>query len=186
MGFGFLSSVLWLHCSDLCWTCFCPSLPACSQRVTLFLSSGGSALYVPTACGGRRGDWAGLPLTLALFLQADLCVMTRLLGYVDPSDPRFVAAILTITFNPLFWNVVSALARPCLGWTDRRMALPSPCRSLASAESSLLFPLRGQSPVRGCWPGKPLILGIPPHAGGDSPGLPCDVTPHVRPMVSVS
>ncbi|XP_039703513.1 phosphatidylethanolamine N-methyltransferase isoform X3 [Pteropus medius] len=33
--------------------------------------------------------------------------MTRLLGYVDPSDPRFVAAVLAITFNPLFWNVVA-------------------------------------------------------------------------------
>ncbi|XP_020921908.1 phosphatidylethanolamine N-methyltransferase isoform X1 [Sus scrofa] len=39
--------------------------------------------------------------------QADLCVMTRLLGYVDPSDARFVAAVLTIAFNPLFWNVVA-------------------------------------------------------------------------------
>ncbi|XP_046532413.1 phosphatidylethanolamine N-methyltransferase isoform X4 [Equus quagga] len=38
---------------------------------------------------------------------ADLCVMTRLLGYVDISDPRFVAAVLAITFNPLFWNVVA-------------------------------------------------------------------------------
>ncbi|XP_044939576.1 phosphatidylethanolamine N-methyltransferase isoform X1 [Mustela putorius furo] len=38
---------------------------------------------------------------------ADLYVMTWLLGYVDPSDPCFVAAILTITFNPLFWNVVA-------------------------------------------------------------------------------
>ncbi|XP_045634146.1 phosphatidylethanolamine N-methyltransferase isoform X3 [Ursus americanus] len=38
---------------------------------------------------------------------ADLCVMTWLLGYVDPSDPCFVAAILAITFNPLFWNVVA-------------------------------------------------------------------------------
>lgn len=35
--------------------------------------------------------------------------MTWLLGYVDPSDPRFVAAVLAITFNPLFWNVVSVL-----------------------------------------------------------------------------
>ncbi|XP_058415500.1 phosphatidylethanolamine N-methyltransferase isoform X2 [Diceros bicornis minor] len=33
--------------------------------------------------------------------------MTRLLGYVDISDPRFVAAVLAITFNPLFWNVVA-------------------------------------------------------------------------------
>ncbi|XP_022416674.1 phosphatidylethanolamine N-methyltransferase isoform X5 [Globicephala melas] len=33
--------------------------------------------------------------------------MTRLLGYVDPSEPHFVAAVLTIAFNPLFWNVVA-------------------------------------------------------------------------------
>ncbi|XP_007939639.1 phosphatidylethanolamine N-methyltransferase [Orycteropus afer afer] len=33
--------------------------------------------------------------------------MTRLLDYVNPSDPSFVAAVLTITFNPLFWNVVA-------------------------------------------------------------------------------
>lgn len=36
--------------------------------------------------------------------------MNWLLGYVDPLDPYFVAAVLTIAFNPLFWNVVSALA----------------------------------------------------------------------------
>ncbi|KAK2490145.1 hypothetical protein MC885_007396 [Smutsia gigantea] len=41
------------------------------------------------------------------FRQADLCVMTWLLGYVDPSDPHFVAAVLAITFNLLFWNVVA-------------------------------------------------------------------------------
>ncbi|XP_054565311.1 phosphatidylethanolamine N-methyltransferase isoform X2 [Eptesicus fuscus] len=40
-------------------------------------------------------------------LQADLCVMTRLLGYVDPWEPCFVAAVLAIVFNPLFWNVVA-------------------------------------------------------------------------------
>ncbi|XP_037664528.1 phosphatidylethanolamine N-methyltransferase isoform X1 [Choloepus didactylus] len=33
--------------------------------------------------------------------------MTRLLGYVDPWEPSFVAAVLTIAFNPLFWNVVA-------------------------------------------------------------------------------
>uniref|UniRef100_A0A2K6BCR4 Phosphatidylethanolamine N-methyltransferase n=1 Tax=Macaca nemestrina TaxID=9545 RepID=A0A2K6BCR4_MACNE len=37
----------------------------------------------------------------------DLCVMTWLLGYVDPLDPSFVAAVLTIAFNPLYWNVVA-------------------------------------------------------------------------------
>lgn len=98
-------------------------------------------------------DWAVLPLMLSLSLQADLCVMTWLLGYVDPSDPCFVAAILTIAFNPLFWNVVSALAPALSGlaaWTDRQMALPSLCLSLASVESSFLFPRQGQNPVRGC------------------------------------
>lgn len=59
--------------------------------------------------GGAEWELASFLLTLALSLQADLCVMTRLLGYVDPSDPRFVAAVLAITFNPLFWNVVSVL-----------------------------------------------------------------------------
>ncbi|XP_060059225.1 phosphatidylethanolamine N-methyltransferase isoform X2 [Erinaceus europaeus] len=33
--------------------------------------------------------------------------MARLLGYVDPLDPSFVAATLAIAFNPLFWNVVA-------------------------------------------------------------------------------
>lgn len=41
------------------------------------------------------------------FRQADLCVMSWLLAYVDPSDPRFVAAVLAIAFNPFFWNVVA-------------------------------------------------------------------------------
>lgn len=79
----------------------------------MFPSSGGLSLLVPQV--GAGGDWAGLLLTLAVSLQADLCVMTRLLGYVDPSDPCFVAAILTITFNPLFWNVVSTLRPYYLG-----------------------------------------------------------------------
>lgn len=74
----------------------------------------------------------GLLLTQALSLQADLCVMTWLLGYVDPSDPHFVAAVLAITFNPLFWNVVSAMA-PAV-W----MVLPSPCLSLDGGEPSFL------------------------------------------------
>lgn len=33
--------------------------------------------------------------------------MTWLLGYVNPWDPRLVVAVLTIAFNPLFWNVVA-------------------------------------------------------------------------------
>ncbi|XP_032354915.1 phosphatidylethanolamine N-methyltransferase isoform X2 [Camelus ferus] len=53
----------------------------------------------------QRPAWAPRLGSLSPFPQADLCVMTRLLGYVDPSDPRFVAAVLAIAFNPLFWNV---------------------------------------------------------------------------------
>uniref|UniRef100_A0A3Q2LSR9 Phosphatidylethanolamine N-methyltransferase n=1 Tax=Equus caballus TaxID=9796 RepID=A0A3Q2LSR9_HORSE len=57
-----------------------------------------SSVAGPDCCGG---------LGNIDFRQADLYVMTRLLGYVDISDPRFVAAVLAITFNPLFWNVVA-------------------------------------------------------------------------------
>ncbi|XP_069337999.1 phosphatidylethanolamine N-methyltransferase isoform X2 [Eulemur rufifrons] len=52
----------------------------------------------PDCCGG---------LGNIDFRQADLCVMTWLLGYVDPSDSSFVAAVLAIVFNPLYWNVVA-------------------------------------------------------------------------------
>uniref|UniRef100_A0A4X2KM31 Phosphatidylethanolamine N-methyltransferase n=1 Tax=Vombatus ursinus TaxID=29139 RepID=A0A4X2KM31_VOMUR len=41
------------------------------------------------------------------FDQAELSVMTRLLGYIDVTDFSFVAAVLCIIFNPLFWNVVA-------------------------------------------------------------------------------
>ncbi|XP_049558095.1 phosphatidylethanolamine N-methyltransferase isoform X2 [Orcinus orca] len=58
-----------------------------------------SSVAAPDCCGG---------LGNLDFRKADLCVMTRLLGYVDPSEPHFVAAVLTIAFNPLFWNVLHA------------------------------------------------------------------------------
>lgn len=52
----------------------------------------------PECCGGLgHVDWR----------KADLRVMNQLLGYVDPSHPSFVVAVLTIAFNPLFWNVVA-------------------------------------------------------------------------------
>ncbi|XP_055992892.1 phosphatidylethanolamine N-methyltransferase isoform X1 [Sorex fumeus] len=58
-----------------------------------------------------RGQLAGLDCCAGLgnidFGQADLCVMSQLLTYVDPSDPSFVAAVLAIAFNPLYWNVVA-------------------------------------------------------------------------------
>ncbi|KAB0362698.1 hypothetical protein FD754_006854, partial [Muntiacus muntjak] len=44
--------------------------------------------------------------------RADLCIMTRLLGYVDLSEPHFVAAVLAIVFNPLFWNVEPTASEP--------------------------------------------------------------------------
>ncbi|XP_070250011.1 phosphatidylethanolamine N-methyltransferase isoform X3 [Myotis yumanensis] len=57
-----------------------------------------SSVAGPDCCGGLGNIDFG---------QADLCVMARLLGYVDPSEPCFVAAVLAIVFNPLFWNVVA-------------------------------------------------------------------------------
>uniref|UniRef100_A0A667HWU2 Phosphatidylethanolamine N-methyltransferase n=1 Tax=Lynx canadensis TaxID=61383 RepID=A0A667HWU2_LYNCA len=72
-----------------------------------------SSVAGPDCCGGFGN---------VDFRQADVCVMTRLLGYVDPSDPCFVAAILTITFNPLFWNVVAR-------WEQRTRKLSKVFRS---------------------------------------------------------
>ncbi|XP_057569753.1 phosphatidylethanolamine N-methyltransferase isoform X2 [Hippopotamus amphibius kiboko] len=57
-----------------------------------------SSVAAPDCCGG---------LGNLDFRKADLHVMAQLLGCVDPSEPRFVAAVLTIAFNPLFWNVVA-------------------------------------------------------------------------------
>ncbi|ERE67699.1 phosphatidylethanolamineN-methyltransferase-like protein [Cricetulus griseus] len=47
--------------------------------------------------------------------MADLFVMTWLLGYVDPTEPSFVAAVLTIVFSPLFWNVEVSESSPHAG-----------------------------------------------------------------------
>ena len=38
--------------------------------------------------------------------------MARLFGYVDVTDTGFIAAVLSIAFNPLFWNVVRATCSP--------------------------------------------------------------------------
>ncbi|XP_003465943.3 phosphatidylethanolamine N-methyltransferase isoform X1 [Cavia porcellus] len=56
------------------------------------------------------------------YKKADLSVMTWLLHYVDPSDPSFVVAILTIAFGPFFWNVVAR-------WEYRTRRLSSVFRS---------------------------------------------------------
>ncbi|XP_029784774.1 phosphatidylethanolamine N-methyltransferase isoform X5 [Suricata suricatta] len=96
--------------------------------------------------------------------------MTWLLGYVDPSDPGFVAAILIITFNPLFWNVVAR-------WEHRTRKLSKAFRSpylacyslgaailllniLRSHWRLLRDPYGGQSdhiPIQ--HPGQPHVLG---------------------------
>ncbi|NWU98825.1 PEMT methyltransferase, partial [Upupa epops] len=39
--------------------------------------------------------------------QVDVAAMARLFGYVDVTDSVFIAAVLSIAFNPLFWNVVA-------------------------------------------------------------------------------
>ncbi|XP_007654809.1 phosphatidylethanolamine N-methyltransferase isoform X1 [Ornithorhynchus anatinus] len=41
------------------------------------------------------------------YSKVDLSGMTKLLGYVDLADFSFVAAVLCIIFNPLFWNLVA-------------------------------------------------------------------------------
>lgn len=38
--------------------------------------------------------------------------MAQLFGYVDMTDSGFIAAILSIAFNPFFWNVVRAACAP--------------------------------------------------------------------------
>lgn len=90
----------------------------------MFLSSG-LVFSLVLARRGRVGPGGAgpSPTDATLSLQADLCIMTRLLGYVDLSEPHFVAAVLAIVFNPLFWNVVSAPRVGCMdgqvdGWTD--------------------------------------------------------------------
>lgn len=40
--------------------------------------------------------------------------MVRLFGYVDVTDTGFIVAVLSIAFNPFFWNVVrTALCASC-------------------------------------------------------------------------
>jgi hypothetical protein len=148
------------------------SLLACSQRVTLSPSSGGSVVLAVRAVLVKS------PADTISVLQADLCVMTWLLGYVDPLDPNFVAAVLTIAFNPLFWNVVSTfapntiwlvnLAQPKFtaashldGWTSGLTALP--CSPHVLLSLSLLASLGGH-PMKAHYR-KFLALGVPAIVG---------------------
>lgn len=49
--------------------------------------------------------------------------MARLFGYVDVTDSGFIVAVLSIAFNPLFWNVVRAACAPA---TPSFFCLPLP------------------------------------------------------------
>lgn len=46
------------------------------------------------------------PVTVSALTQVDVRAMARLFGYVDVTDSGFIAAVLSIAFNPFFWNVV--------------------------------------------------------------------------------
>ncbi|NXO38831.1 PEMT methyltransferase, partial [Locustella ochotensis] len=39
--------------------------------------------------------------------QVDVAAMVQLFGYVDVTDTGFIVAVLSIAFNPFFWNVVA-------------------------------------------------------------------------------
>lgn len=41
------------------------------------------------------------------YSKVDLSAMSLLSGYMDVTDSWFVAAVLSIAFNPLFWNLVA-------------------------------------------------------------------------------
>ncbi|EOB07389.1 Phosphatidylethanolamine N-methyltransferase, partial [Anas platyrhynchos] len=54
--------------------------------------------------------------------QVDVTAMAQLFGYVDMTDSGFIAAILSIAFNPFFWNVVAR-------WEHKTRALSRVCGS---------------------------------------------------------
>uniref|UniRef100_A0A7N4P9F9 Phosphatidylethanolamine N-methyltransferase n=3 Tax=Sarcophilus harrisii TaxID=9305 RepID=A0A7N4P9F9_SARHA len=79
---------------------------------------GAAAALGRWGCKGRREGGGGMTGRVAGYdccggfgnvdiYQAELSVMTRLFGYVDVTDFSFLAAVLCIIFNPLFWNVVA-------------------------------------------------------------------------------
>ncbi|XP_015314165.1 phosphatidylethanolamine N-methyltransferase isoform X1 [Bos indicus x Bos taurus] len=140
-------------------------------------TAGAASLELPRAEGQ---DFHG-------FSKADLCIMTRLLGYVDLSEPHFVAAVLAIVFNPLFWNVLHAghaepapdaepgqprgLPRgpgtPGSGWRVRPFQFPGAGLHRDLPRRLLRDPQGGQSdhvPVQR--PGQPHVLGQHSHLPG--------------------
>ncbi|XP_010841183.1 PREDICTED: phosphatidylethanolamine N-methyltransferase isoform X1 [Bison bison bison] len=137
-----------------------------------------SSVAAPDCCGG---------LGNLDFRKADLCIMTRLLGYVDLSEPHFVAAVLAIVFNPLFWNVLHAghaepapdaepgqpRGLPCgpgtpgSGWRVRPFQFPGAGLHRDLPRRLLRDPQGGQSdhvPVQ--HPGQPHVLGQHSHLPG--------------------
>nr|XP_019837688.1 PREDICTED: phosphatidylethanolamine N-methyltransferase isoform X5 [Bos indicus] len=136
---------------------------------------------------GSKGERRGLESDGLPGSQADLCIMTRLLGYVDLSEPHFVAAVLAIVFNPLFWNVLHAghaepapdaepgqprgLPRgpgtPGSGWRVRPFQFPGAGLHRDLPRRLLRDPQGGQSdhvPVQR--PGQPHVLGQHSHLPG--------------------
>ncbi|XP_032094311.1 phosphatidylethanolamine N-methyltransferase [Thamnophis elegans] len=56
------------------------------------------------------------------YSKVDLSAMTLLSDYVKVTDPSFIAAVLSIAFNPLFWNLVGR-------WEHRSRSLTRVFRS---------------------------------------------------------
>ncbi|KAK2543651.1 Pemt [Columba livia] len=61
-------------------------------------AAGGGRPFPRECCEGLGGLEYG---------QVDVTAMARLFSYVDVTDSGFIAAVLAIAFNPLFWNVVA-------------------------------------------------------------------------------
>lgn len=55
-------------------------------------------LPVLDCCGG---------LSNVDYTQVDMSVLSDLMRHVDPTEPRFLVAVIAIIFNPFFWNVVA-------------------------------------------------------------------------------
>lgn len=66
--------------------------------------------------------------------------MARLFGYVDVTDSGFIVAVLSIAFNPLFWNVVRAACAP---------ATLSFFVFLCQLQGGLLWPALEEKPLLG-------------------------------------
>ncbi|XP_063199547.1 phosphatidylethanolamine N-methyltransferase isoform X3 [Chroicocephalus ridibundus] len=68
------------------------------EAVAAAAAAGGGRPFPRECCEGLGGLEYG---------QVDVTAMARLFGYVDVTDSGFIAAVFSIAFNPLFWNVVA-------------------------------------------------------------------------------